>query len=415
MKITTLILIAFVRISGFGQGGFTGVPISNNNPIIERTKLLVSIGTQIWMSKNLDVSTFRNGDTIPEAKTNEEWKAADDNKQAAWCYYDNKAANGTKYGKLYNWYAVNDERGLAPVGWHVPTDQEWTVLSTFLGGEDVAGEKIKMSPLYGPTKISYVDQGGYYEQNWVSCSNCEVASAKYKEICPSCKGMGGKSVQGKFIPKTKGKVETKGENSGWNGTNNSGFSGLPGGYRTSSGSFDFVGAYGDWWSASEVYGYSAWNRELSGSYSGIFRSNGDKYLGFSVRCVENVKNGPFGTGGTSGGTGTGNGALGGPGSGEGDGGTGTSTGTGDGKNRVRLNDVVIPLYKTDVEIDLHLKLIINEDGKVVSATNIASKTTTTDQRIIHAVISAVMKQVKYNERKNAGLEHVYLTYKIRAQ
>jgi hypothetical protein len=124
---------------------------------------------------------------------------------------------------------------------------------------------------------------------------------------------------------------------------------------------------------------------------------------------------PFGTGGTGDGTGTGNGALGGPGSGEGDGGTGTGTGTGDGKNRVRLNDAVIPVYKTDVDIYVHLKLIINEDGKVVSANNLTSKTTTTDQRIINGVISEVIKQVKYKKEKGVGLQFTFVTCKIRAQ
>ena len=85
----------------------------------------VTIGTQVWMTKNLDVATFRNGDPIPEAKSNEEWEKAGENKQPAWCYYNNDPANGAKYGKLYNWYAVNDPRGLAPEGWHVPNIDEW--------------------------------------------------------------------------------------------------------------------------------------------------------------------------------------------------------------------------------------------------------------------------------------------------
>ena len=74
--------------------------------------------------KNLNLDKFRNGDIIPEAKTNEEWSAADTNKNPAWCYYDNDPANGEKYGKLYNWYAVNDSRGLAPEGYKIPTIEE---------------------------------------------------------------------------------------------------------------------------------------------------------------------------------------------------------------------------------------------------------------------------------------------------
>ena len=91
----------------------------------------VTIGTQEWMTKNLDVTTFRNGDPILEAKSNEEWKIAGENQQAAWCYFENDPKNG----KLYNWYAVNDTRGLGPEGWIIPTDDDWTYLVEFLGGK----------------------------------------------------------------------------------------------------------------------------------------------------------------------------------------------------------------------------------------------------------------------------------------
>ena len=103
----------------------------------------VTIGKQVWMVENLNVDKFRNGDPIPHAETNEEWEKASDNKQPAWCYYDNDPANDTKYGKLYNWYAVNDSRGLAPAGFHIPSDSEWTVLIDYLGGKEVAGVKMK--------------------------------------------------------------------------------------------------------------------------------------------------------------------------------------------------------------------------------------------------------------------------------
>jgi uncharacterized protein (TIGR02145 family) len=114
---------------------------------------VVVIGTQTWTAINLNVATFRNGDPIPEAKSPKEWKAASDNKQAAWCYYENNAANGTKFGKLYNWYAVVDARGLAKAGWHIPTDEEWTVLFDFLGGNDVAGKKMGTWKCKGTTPV----------------------------------------------------------------------------------------------------------------------------------------------------------------------------------------------------------------------------------------------------------------------
>jgi len=103
----------------------------------------VTIGTQVWMTKNLNVDKFRNGDPIPQAKTYQEWEAAGNKNQPAWCYYENNPANGTKYGKLYNWYAVNDSRVLAPQGYHVPNIQELKLLVNKLGGENVAGGKMK--------------------------------------------------------------------------------------------------------------------------------------------------------------------------------------------------------------------------------------------------------------------------------
>ena len=89
---------------------------------------VVTIGNQHWMTKNLDVVAFRNGDLIREARTNQEWEQAIKNKQPAWCYYENNPKNGAKYGKIYNWYAVCDPRGLAPRGWHIPSFEEWNKL-----------------------------------------------------------------------------------------------------------------------------------------------------------------------------------------------------------------------------------------------------------------------------------------------
>jgi hypothetical protein len=127
----------------------------------------------------------------------------------------------------------------------------------------------------------------------------------------------------------------------------------------------------------------------------------------------NIAPNPFGTGG---GNGNGQGKFGGPGSGEGGGNEdGPNSGFGMGENRIRKNDPILDKFKTDVDITINLKLIINSSGKVVSAKNIASKTTTTDARIINGVISEVMKQVLYDEKKNARDEYVYITCKIRAQ
>jgi uncharacterized protein (TIGR02145 family) len=109
----------------------------------------VKIGKQEWMTENLNVDKFRNGDQIPEAKTDKEWMEAGNKKLPAWCYYDNKLANGKKYGKLYNWYAVNDPRGLSPEGWHVPSEEDFKILAKYLGKK--AAKKIK-DPQKWPNK-----------------------------------------------------------------------------------------------------------------------------------------------------------------------------------------------------------------------------------------------------------------------
>ena len=93
-----------------------------------------SIGNKVWMNKNLDVDKFRNGDPIPFARTVEEWDEFDNKGKPAWTYFENDPANGEKYGKLYNWYAVNDPRGLAPKGWHVASLKEWEDLIESQGG-----------------------------------------------------------------------------------------------------------------------------------------------------------------------------------------------------------------------------------------------------------------------------------------
>lgn len=102
----------------------------------------IKIGTQTWMSKNLDVTTFRNGEVIMEAKTDKEWKEAMKEEKPAWCYYENKASNA-KYGKLYNYFAISDPRGLAPIGWKIPSNEDWKTLFDFLGGYKSAGGKMK--------------------------------------------------------------------------------------------------------------------------------------------------------------------------------------------------------------------------------------------------------------------------------
>lgn len=93
----------------------------------------VIIGKQVWMTTNLNVNIFSNGDKIPQAKTAEEWVKAGENGQPAWCYYNNNQSNGAKYGKLYNWFAITDPRGLAPIGWKIPSNSDFLILTNFIG------------------------------------------------------------------------------------------------------------------------------------------------------------------------------------------------------------------------------------------------------------------------------------------
>ena len=182
----------------------------------------ITIGTQTWTSKNLDVSTFRNGEAIPEAKNAKQWSKAGDNKTAVFCYYEYDSKNGKVYGKLYNWFAVNDSRGLAPKGYHIPSDAEWTILTDFLGGSKISGKKMK-------SKDGWSNDG--------------------------------------------------------NGDNSSGFNGLPGGYCNDSGGFINVTENGGWWSSSEDSTDSAWNRDLGKNNTKVYRYNISENIGFSVRCL----------------------------------------------------------------------------------------------------------------------------------
>lgn len=105
---------------------------NSSNYLIKDT---VTIGKQVWLNKNLNVSTFRNGDSILHAKTNEEWEQASIRRQPAYCYFENNSVNGLIFGKLYNWYAIIDYRGLAPLGYHIPSIEEWNSLIAFCGND----------------------------------------------------------------------------------------------------------------------------------------------------------------------------------------------------------------------------------------------------------------------------------------
>ena len=119
--------------------------LNDNINLESNIDLGVEIGDQIWTKDNLNVSSFNNGDKLVYAKTRLEWDTACENKQAAFCYTNFDPSNEKKYGKMYNWYAINDARKLAPVGWHLPNDKEWDELTESLGGFNLAGLKLKSS------------------------------------------------------------------------------------------------------------------------------------------------------------------------------------------------------------------------------------------------------------------------------
>jgi len=233
------------------DGGFEGIVSSQT----------VTIGTQVWMTKNLDVATFRNGDPIPQAKTDEEWEKSGENQQPAWCYIDSDPANGAKYGKLYNWYAVNDSRGLAPEGYHIPSDTEWTQLDDFLASE--AGKKMKSTSGWE----------SYTTFEYIFCSNCRSWNDEYRSKVPC------HTCQDRRI------LDTPEVTKSGNGTNTSGFSGLPCGNRKINGTFVNFGYYGVWWSSTKFNSNDALTRFLLYKEGNVYRSDFNKRFGFSVRCL----------------------------------------------------------------------------------------------------------------------------------
>ena len=181
----------------------------------------ITIGTQIWSTKNLDVSTYRNGDPIPQVTDPDEWT---DLTTGAWCYYNNDPANGAIYGKLYNWYAIIDPRGLAPQGgWSIPSNGQWSTLVTYLGNTTVAGGTMK-----------------------------EAGTSHWNS------------------PNT-------------GATNSSGFTALPGGYRTDTGIFFGINTFADFFSSTlSQHTYIFYN-----SATAFIETDNTLNFGLSVRLIKN--------------------------------------------------------------------------------------------------------------------------------
>jgi uncharacterized protein (TIGR02145 family) len=195
--------------------------------------LSVKIGVIDWQKVNLDVSVFSNGDSLFEAKTAEEWNKAFLEKNPAWCYYEFSAENGKKYGKLYNWFAVSDSRGLAPKGWRIPTEAEFESIDNTEGY--FLGDKLKSNT--GWDTWESVDDNGVKKSN----------SA--------------------------------------NGNNNTGFSGLPGGCVDINGIFHNKGIKAFFWTITEYDSKMAVNRGLRNDHHFLHNFT-NKGFGYSVRCIK---------------------------------------------------------------------------------------------------------------------------------
>jgi uncharacterized protein (TIGR02145 family) len=182
----------------------------------------ITIGTQTWMKENLKTTKYKNGTIIPLVTDELAWSNLT---TPGYCWYINDANNKNTYGALYNWYAVNTGN-LCPTGWHVPTDDEWTTLTTYLGGESAAVGKLK-------------ETGAIHWQ-----------ISDYKA------------------------------------TNETGFSALPGGCRDFDGTFYDMGYYGYWWSSTEFVIGGAWSRFMGYDDSGGYRHGNFEQDGFSVRCIK---------------------------------------------------------------------------------------------------------------------------------
>jgi uncharacterized protein (TIGR02145 family) len=184
----------------------------------------VQIGSQTWMAENLKTTKFNNDSAIPNVTDNSDWIGLS---SSAYCWYNNDINNKNLIGALYNWFTVNTGL-LCPTGWHVPTDNEWSALTNYMGGENIAGAEMKEA---GVTHWAEPNMGA---------------------------------------------------------TNSSGFTALPGGQRhESDGTFIGTSLYDVWWSSTEYKIYKSWYRSVAAINTVVFRSNGSlKQRGFSIRCIK---------------------------------------------------------------------------------------------------------------------------------
>jgi len=233
--------LKFTAVSGNNKTVMTEIPTANKTVTFTFAECkdgennyypVVQINTSLWMAENLKTTNYNDGTAIPNISDNTEWAALT---TGAYSDYNNTPANSTTYGRLYNWYVVdnnaatkvasNGGKNVCPTSWHVPSDAEWTTLTTFLGGVSVAGGKLKET----------------------------------------------------------GTTHWKAPNTG--ATNETGFTALPGGYRYFSGSYNYIVDFGYWWSSTEQSTTTAWFRYMYWANTYVNRDYNIKKWGFSVRCV----------------------------------------------------------------------------------------------------------------------------------
>jgi uncharacterized protein (TIGR02145 family) len=210
---------------------------ADNTPLVKGTDSVtdnegnvyktVKIGTQWWMAENLKATKYRNGENIPQLTNISDWHSTN---KGAYCNYDNDSTMGKTYGKLYNWYAVDDARALCPIGWHVPSDTEYTILTNYLGGDLLAGGKMKETGT----------------MHWL-------------------------------VPNT-------------DATNESGFSALPGGWRDCYGYFGLMNEQAYFWTGTAPHFLTAFHLVLFYNSAGVDRANElNSNFGFSIRCIKDER------------------------------------------------------------------------------------------------------------------------------
>jgi len=221
-KVTFLSLVGLIAmvISSCEKDKITGIMTDQDGNEYKT----INIGTQTWMAENLRTTKYRDGSSIPLITEAVEWTSLN---TGAYCNYGNTNDSDTivTYGNLYNWFAVSDSRNLAPVGWHVPNDSDWTTLINYLGGSEIAGNKLK--------EIGIV--------HWAS-------------------------------PNSKA-------------TNETGFTALPGGFRNEYGNFMEIGYSGYWWSFTDAVDDGR-DRIMFSDHPWVSDWFAPKVNGLSVRCVK---------------------------------------------------------------------------------------------------------------------------------